>query len=104
MHKVRVRKVTLTFKLETKLLHATHCHGIMIICPFFFSNPTLLDEDIGRTNSGYTHTCTNTQAQMNRINIIMEGNKYAASNIGGSVVKATLSKNDKKMFPYALPF
>ena len=52
MHKVRT--VTLTFILAIWFLFSTHCPVIIIICAILFSDPTMHNKVMGRTQTGLT--------------------------------------------------
>ena len=49
-----MRTVTLTFDLATWFLFVTHRLVIMIICAKLFLNPTMHNEVMGRTQTGFT--------------------------------------------------
>ena len=52
MHKVSVRTVTLTFDLAIWFLFVTHHLVMMIICSNLFSNPTMHNKVMDRTETG----------------------------------------------------
>ena len=54
MHKVLVQTVTLTFDLATWFLIATYRPIMVIICAKLFSNPTMHNIVMGRTQTGFT--------------------------------------------------
>ena len=49
-----MQTVTLTFDLATWFLFVTHCLVMIIICAKLFSNPTMLNKVMGRTQTGFT--------------------------------------------------
>ena len=53
-HDVLVRTVTLTFNLATWLLFATNCLVVIIICDKKNLNPTMHNEVMGQTRTGFT--------------------------------------------------
>ena len=53
-HNVYERTVILTFNLATWFLFATHRLIIIIICAKLFSNPTMHNKVMGRTQTGFT--------------------------------------------------
>ena len=49
-----MQTVTLTFDLATWFLFVTHWLVMIIICAKLFSNPTMLNKVMGRTQTGFT--------------------------------------------------
>ena len=57
MHKVYEQTVTSTFNPVIWFLIATYCLIMIIICAKLFSNPTMHNQVMGRTRTGFTGLC-----------------------------------------------